>query len=196
MTFEETPLAGAFVVRLEPHRDHRGYFARAWCGREFAARGLPADLVQANLSHNEKRGTLRGMHLQLPPSREGKLVRCIRGRIYDVIVDVRQGSSTFLQHFGIELAAGEHEALYVPPGMLHGFQTLEDDTDVFYQMTDYHAPELAFGARWNDPAFGIHWPIAEGLIMTERDASYPDFDRPAYERLAFGVASSESVSRV
>lgn len=120
--------------------------------------------------------------MQLPPSQEGKLVRCTRGRIYDVIVDLRPASPTYLRHFGVELTAREHNALYIPPTMLHGFQTLEDDTDVSYQMTDYHRPELAFGARWNDAAFAIPWPIKNGLIMADRDAAYPDFDASIYER--------------
>jgi len=179
--FEKTPFAGAFVVEIEPHRDHRGYFTRTWCADEFANEGLPGKMTQASLSHNDKRGTLRGMHLQLPPSREGKLVRCIRGGIYDVIVDLRPESGTYLKHFGIELTAHLHNALYIPPGMLHGFQTLEDDAEVFYQMTDNYAPELAFGARWNDPAFGIEWPVEDAVIMAERDATYPDFDAEAYE---------------
>jgi dTDP-4-dehydrorhamnose 3,5-epimerase len=180
--FEETPLAGAFVVEIEPHRDHRGYFARTWCTHEFADGGLPGACVQASVSHNSKRGTLRGMHMQLPPSREGKLVRCTRGSVYDVIVDLRPDSRTYLQHFGIELTAERHEALFIPPTILHGFVTLEDDADVFYQMTDFFSPELAFGARWNDPAFGVRWPIENDLIMIDRDATYPAFDRAAYER--------------
>jgi dTDP-4-dehydrorhamnose 3,5-epimerase len=170
-------------VSIEPHRDHRGFFARTWCAREFAAKeDLPTHFVQASLSRNERRGTLRGMHMQLPPSREGKLVRCTRGRIYDVIVDLRPASSRYMQHFGIELSAAEQQALYVPPMMLHGFQTLEDDSDVFYQMTDFQVPELAFGARWNDPTFGIRWRITNDLMMAERDATYSDFDRADYER--------------
>ncbi len=182
MRFEETPLPGVFVVEIEPHRDHRGYFARTWCTKEFTSAGLPTRAVQASVSHNERRGTLRGMHMQLLPSQEGKLVRCTRGRIYDVIVDLRPSSPTYLQHFGVELTADAQEALYIPPTMLHGFQTLEDETDVFYQMTDFHVPELAFGARWNDPAFGILWPIESALIMADRDATYPDFDSIGYER--------------
>ena len=182
MKFESTPLAGAYVVNIEPHRDHRGYFARTWCTAEFARQGLPGKMVQASLSHNEKRGTVRGMHLQLPPSQEGKLVRCIRGRIYDVIVDLRPSSETYLRHFGIELDASTHNALYIPPTMLHGFQTLEDDAEVFYQMTDFYSPELTFGARWNDPAFGIEWPIEGSVVMADRDATYPDFDGADYER--------------
>ena len=178
-------------MEIEPHRDHRGYFARTWCAREFATHDLPAQFVQASLSHNAKRGTVRGMHMQLPPSREGKLVRCMRGRIYDVIVDLRPRSPTYLQHFGIELTAERQNALYIPPWMLHGFQTLEDDTDVFYQMSDFYAPELAFGARWNDPAFGIRWPIEQGVVMAERDASYADFDRAAYEGRAATAIGDE-----
>ena len=192
MRFVETPLPGAFVVTIEAHRDHRGYFARTWCAREVAGAGLPAQVVQTSISHNEKRGTLRGMHVQLPPSQEGKLVRCTRGRIYDVIVDLRPGSPTYLEHFAVELTARAHEALYIPPTMLHGFQTLEDDTDVFYQMTDFHAPELAFGARWNDPAFGIPWPIDKGLIMADRDATYADFDAAAYEARTLATAEGRA----
>lgn len=183
MRFTETPLAGAFVVEIEPRPDARGYFTRTWCTREFEAHGLPPRLVQASLSRNLRRGTVRGMHLQLPPSQEGKVVQAVRGRIYDVIVDLRPGSPTFLQHFGIELTAEAHNALYIPPGMLHGFQTLEDDCEVFYQMTDFHAAELAWGARWDDPAFGIRWPLDSDLTLAERDRSYPDFSRSEYERL-------------
>jgi dTDP-4-dehydrorhamnose 3,5-epimerase len=181
VNFEATPLPGAILVKIEARRDPRGYFARTWCTREFAEANLPAEFVQASVSHNEKRGTLRGMHLQLSPSQEGKLVRCTRGRIYDVIVDLRPDSPTYLRHFGLELTANGHEALYIPPSMLHGFQTLEDYSDVFYQMTDFYVPELAFGARWNDPAFGIRWPIETNLTMADRDATYPDFSRPTYE---------------
>lgn len=182
MRFAETPLPGAFVVELEPNVDFRGYFARTWCTREFADAGLPAELVQASLSHNVKRGTLRGMHMQLPPSREGKLVRCTRGRIFDVIVDLRPQSRAYMRHFAIELTADAQRALYVPPTMLHGFLTLDDDTDVFYQMTDFYAPAIGFGARWNDPAFGIRWPFEDDLVVAERDATYPSFDRRGYER--------------
>lgn len=185
MRFSETPLPGVFVVEVEPHQDARGYFTRMWCAREFGEReGLPTRFVQASLSHNTRRGTLRGMHMQLPPSREGKFVSCTRGRIYDVVVDLRPGSTGYLKHFGVELTAARHEALYIPPTMLHGFQTLEDDTDVYYQMTDFYEPDLAFGARWNDPEFGIRWPIETDLTMAERDAKYAEFDRLAYEKRA------------
>src|SRR5690606_35425677 len=131
------------------------------------------------------------MHMQLPPSREGKLVCCTRGRIYDAVVDLRPSSPTYLEHFGIELTADAHEALYIPPTMLHGFQTLEDDTEVFYQMTDFYAPDLTFGARWNDPTFGIRWPFETDLIMVERDAKYADFDRAAYEKIWRTTAEAE-----
>jgi dTDP-4-dehydrorhamnose 3,5-epimerase len=181
--FRATPLAGAFVVEVEPHHDTRGYFTRTWCAEEFERQGLPSRLAQASLSRNRHRATVRGMHTQLPPSREGKVVSCARGRIHDVIVDLRPDSSTFLAHFAVELSAEAHNALYIPAGFLHGFMTLEDDCEVFDQMTDVHAPHLAFGARWNDPVFGIEWPIKQGLVMSDRDREYSDFDRAAYQRL-------------
>lgn len=164
------------MVELEPHADERGFFARLWCAREFEQAGLSEYLVQASLSRNDRRGTLRGMHLQMPPSSEAKLVRCTRGSIYDVVVDLRPDSETYLRHFGVTLTAKEGKALYVPPLMAHGFQTLEDNTDVLYQMTDYYAPQLGCGFRWNEPAFAIEWPIAGELIMHSRDRAYPDFD--------------------
>jgi dTDP-4-dehydrorhamnose 3,5-epimerase len=178
--FTQTPLAGAFQVDIEPHRDARGFFTRLRCEREMTEHGLPGHFVQASLSNSIRRGTIRGMHLQLPPSREGKLVRCVRGRILDVIVDLRPGSPTFLRHFAIELAAELHNALYMPPLMLHGFQTLEDDCEVMYDMTDVFAPDLGFGARWNDAAFGISWPITREVTIADRDAGYADFDVAAY----------------
>jgi dTDP-4-dehydrorhamnose 3,5-epimerase len=180
MRFNETALHGATLIEVEPHADSRGFFTRVWCERDFAGNGIPARFVQASLSHNLRRGTVRGMHLQLPPSKEGKLVRCIRGAIHDVIIDVRPDSPTYLRHFGVRLDAGRYNALYVPPLMLHGFQTLTDDCDVWYEMTDVYAPELGFGARWDDPAFGIEWPIRDGVVIVERDASYPDFDSNAF----------------
>jgi len=178
--FTETELRGAYVVEPEPRQDMRGFFARLWCEREFAALGLHARVVQVSMSRNLRRGTVRGMHMQLPPSREAKLVSCMRGRIYDVIVDLRPGSPTYLRHFAIELDAERHTALYIPPGMLHGFQTLEDDSEVLYHMSDFHAEHLAFGARWNDPAFGILWPESPQIVILPRDAEYPDFDSDAY----------------
>ena len=173
-------LPGAAVVELEPNVDDRGFFARTWCSREFEEAGLPSTIVQSNLSYTRMRGTMRGLHYQRPPSREGKLVRCIRGAIVDVILDVRPDSPSFLEHAAIELSAANRLGLYIPPGFAHGFQTLEDDTEVWYEMTDYYQPGVTAGLRWNDPAFAIDWPM-EPTHMNERDASYPDLDRAELE---------------
>jgi dTDP-4-dehydrorhamnose 3,5-epimerase len=180
MKFDALGLAGAFLVELEPHVDDRGFFARTWCSDEFAAAGLPAEIVQANLSENLLRGVLRGLHYQRPPSREGKVVRCLKGGIYDVIVDIRPDSPTFLQHLGVELTPSNRLALYIPPGFAHGFQTLEPETEVWYQMTDRYQPGLSAGLRWDDPALGIEWPL-EPTAMNERDAAYPDLNRGGLE---------------
>jgi dTDP-4-dehydrorhamnose 3,5-epimerase len=180
MRFRETPISGVFVIEIEAHADERGFFARTWCAREFGAHGIADALVQTSISRNERRGTVRGMHMQLPPSRETKLVRCTRGAIYDVAVDLRPESPTFLRHFGVELAATAYNALLMPPLVLHGFQTLADESEVLYQMSDFYAPELGFGARWDDPAFGIRWPIRAPVTMLARDAEYPDFDVADY----------------
>ena len=161
------------MVDIDPHKDERGFFARTWCSREFEKNGLPTNFVQASISNSSKSGTVRGMHYQGPPSREGKLLRCIRGRIFDVIIDIRPKSKTFLQHESIELSAESHRTLYVPAGFAHGFQTLEDTTEVFYQMTDFHEPELAGGFRWNDPALSIDWPRPV-TVISKRDRNYPD----------------------
>jgi len=174
--FTPTPLAGAWVVELERHEDERGFFARTWCRRELEARGLDARLVQCSMSRNTRRGTLRGLHWQAPPHAEVKLVRCSRGAIWDVMVDVRPSSPTYTRHFGAELTAENGLALYIPEGFAHGFVTLADDSDVVYQMTEYYEPAAARGARWNDPAFGIPWPVARP-ILHPRDAGYPDFVR-------------------
>ena len=181
MQFRETPIRGAFVIEIDAKGDERGFFARTWCANEFREHGLPDSIVQTSMSRSERRGTVRGMHLQLPPSREAKLVRCTRGSIYDVIVDLRPDSPSYLQHFGVELAASAYNALLIPPLSLHGFQTLADGSEVSYQMSDFFAPELGFGARWDDPAFGIEWPLSEGITILQRDAEYPDFNASAYE---------------
>jgi dTDP-4-dehydrorhamnose 3,5-epimerase len=173
-------LPGAAVVELELNIDDRGLFARTWCSREFAEAGLPSTIVQSNLSHTHLRGTIRALHYQRPPSREGKVVRCIRGGIFDVIVDIRPDSPAFLKHVGVELSAANRLALYIPPGFAHGFQTLEADAEVWYQMTDFYQPGLTGGLRWNDPAFAIQWPL-EPTTMNERDATYPDLDRGELE---------------
>lgn len=154
--------------------DERGFFARTFCSEEFAAQGLNPRVAQCNLSHNRKRGTLRGMHYQAPPRAEAKLVSCTRGAVYDVIIDLRAGSQTYCRWFSAVLRAGENRMLYVPEGFAHGFQTLEDDTMVFYQMSEFYAPECARGVRWDDPAFGIRWPVAEKII-SDKDRRLPDF---------------------
>ena len=190
MRFRETPLAGAFVVEIEAHADARGFFARTWCSREFAAHGLDPELVQASISRSALRGTVRGMHLQLPPSREAKLVRCTRGVIYDVIIDLRPSSPAYLRHFAIELSAQSCNALYVPAQLAHGFQTLEDDSEVLYQMSDFYAPELGFGLRWNDPAFGIQWPERDRITILPRDGQYQDFNAGRFETLLRSASAS------
>lgn len=174
MIFKETVLAGAYVVELEERRDERGSFARTFCEREFAAHGLPTRFPQSNLSRNRLAGTLRGMHFQVAPYAESKLVRPTTGAIYDVIVDLREGSRTRLQSFGIELRASDGTALFVPAGFAHGFITLADDTDVAYQMGEFFQADAASGFRWNDPAFSLRWP-REPVVIATRDASYPDF---------------------
>lgn len=175
MRFEPTAIEGAFLVVPEKLEDPRGFFARTFCERELAAKGLAPRFVQQSVSQNTQRGTLRGMHWQGPPHEEAKLVRCTSGRIWDVILDLRPASPTFRQHFGVELAASEHTALYVPEGVAHGFLTLAPYSEIFYQMSVAHHPESACGVRWDDPAFGIGWPEPVQVI-SERDATYPDFE--------------------
>ncbi|AMN47438.1 dTDP-4-dehydrorhamnose 3,5-epimerase [Steroidobacter denitrificans] len=180
MQFEPLTIAGAMRVRIEPHTDHRGFFARTFCTAEFARAGLPTEALQASISYNAKLGTVRGMHFQWPPSHEGKLVRCLRGKLFDVLIDLRPDSATYLQHQGLLLDQDNRAAVFIPAGVAHGFQTLTDHTEVLYQMTDVHAPDLAGGVRWNDPMFGIPWPLGQPIIA-ERDAGYPDFDRARFE---------------
>ena len=174
MIFSATPLSGAYVIDLERREDDRGFFARTWCRREFEEMGLNTNLVQCSISYSARRGTLRGMHWQVSPHEEAKLVRCVRGRIWDVVIDLRPESPTYTQHFGVELAAATGRSLYIPEGMAHGFVTLVDHTEVFYQMSHQYEPAAARGLRWNDPSFGIAWPVAEP-ILHERDATFPDF---------------------
>jgi dTDP-4-dehydrorhamnose 3,5-epimerase len=172
--FTPTPLEGAYIIELEPFADERGYFARTFCRNEFEAHGLNPCVAQCNVSFNRKRGILRGMHYQDAPFWEVKVVRCTRGSIYDVIIDLRPDSDTFKKHFGAELSAANSKQMYVPEGFAHGFQVLEDDSEVFYQMSQFYSPDHARGVRWNDPAFGIQWPVPDP-IMIDRDSSYPDF---------------------
>lgn len=171
MRFAPTPLAGAFLVELERLADERGFFARSYCEDEFRRHGLPPALAQCNVSWNRRRGTLRGLHYQAAPHEEAKLVRCTRGAIWDVIVDLRAGSPTRWRWHAAELNAENRLAFYVPEGFAHGFQTLADDTEVLYQMSEFYHPELARGLRWDDPKLGIRWPLAEAIV-SERDRSY------------------------
>lgn len=174
MTFTETKLGGAFLIDVDRKKDIRGYFARVFCVEEFHAKGLNAQVAQCSISFNRRKATLRGMHWQVAPRAEAKLVRCTRGAIFDVIVDLRLQSPTRLQHVTVELSEDTERMLYIPEGFAHGFQTLTDDTEVFYQMTEFFAPDCGRGARWNDPAFGIAWPLSNP-IMNDRDRSWPDF---------------------
>lgn len=175
MIFTKTPLKGAFVVEIEKHTDDRGFFGRSWCRREFEEHGLNPRLVQCNISFNPKRATLRGMHFQRSPFEEAKLIRCTMGSIYDVIVDLRPDSGTFRQYFAVELNAENRKMLYVPEGFAHGFLTTCDNSEVFYQMSEFYAPDHGRGFRWNDPAFGIAWPL-EVEIISDRDSNYSDFE--------------------
>ncbi|MBK9170093.1 MAG: dTDP-4-dehydrorhamnose 3,5-epimerase [Bryobacterales bacterium] len=174
MIFTQTKLPGVVEVALDEHADDRGFFARAWCTGEFETHGLPARIVQCNVSFNKRKGTLRGMHYQDIPWQEAKLVRCTSGAIYDVVVDLRPSSATFRSWLGVVLSAENRRMLHIPEGCAHGFLTLEDRTEVFYQMSEFYHPEAARGFRWNDPAFGISWPM-EPVVISGRDSTYPDF---------------------
>ena len=174
MKFLETKLAGVFEVRIEPHSDERGFFARTWCQDEFEARGLNSRLVQCSISVNTRKGTLRGIHYQLEPYAEAKLVRCTRGSIYDVVLDLRVNSPTFKDWIALVLTADSRNMVYVPEGCGHGFLTLEDGSEVFYQMSAFYNTESARGVRWDDPAFQIAWP-AKVEVISERDRTYPNF---------------------
>ena len=175
MRFLETEIPGAYVLELEPYADERGSFARIWCRDELAAHGLTAELSQSSISRNRKAGTLRGMHFQRAPHQEAKLVRCTRGAIFDVVLDLRPGSPAYTSWFGVELDAETGSALYVPEGCAHGFQTLVDDTEVLYFISRPYAPEASTGVRWDDPAFGIEWPGTAQRTMSDRDSAWADF---------------------
>ena len=174
MQFTETQLPGVFVIELDRHEDERGWFARTWCREEFARHGLPVELAQSSISHNAQRGTLRGMHFQMAPHAEAKLIRCVAGAVHDVALDLRPDSPTFKQSFAAELSAENGHALFLPEGIAHGFQTLVDNSALHYQMTASYVAEAATGVRWNDPAFDLEWPVAEPLL-NERDQAWPDF---------------------
>lgn len=174
MKFTETPIRGAMIVELEKHEDHRGFFSRAFCKKEFENHGLENQIVQCNFSKSRKKGTLRGLHYQSEPHSEVKMVRCVNGSIYDVIVDLRKGSPTYKQWFGLKLSEENYKMLYIPKGLGHGFQTLEEDSVLFYMVTEFYNREAEGGVRWNDPAFGIEWPLDVSDI-SEKDKAYPDF---------------------
>ena len=176
MIFTETRLAGAFTIDVERHEDERGFFARLWDGEELAAHGLDARVSQSSIAYNRVAGTLRGLHFQLPPFAETKLVRCTRGAIWDVIVDLRAGSPTFLEWVAVELTEENRRTLYVPEQFAHGYQTLVNASEVWYQMSAPHAPQAARGLRWDDPKLGIEWPDAARRVISERDLAWPDVD--------------------
>ena len=179
MIFRPTRFLGVWLVEIEPHQDERGHFARTWCRREFAERGLDTELAQASVSFNRERGTVRGMHFQRPPHEEAKLVRCTRGAIYDVALDLRPGSPTRGEWQGFELSAANAAALYIPKGLAHGFQTLEPDSEVFYQISEFYAPDAAAGLRFDDPEFRIAWPLPVAAISA-KDRAWPDYRAQAF----------------
>lgn len=174
MIFLETKLKGAFIIEPDRYKDERGFFARTWCQREFEMLGINKKPVQSNISFNKKKGTLRGLHYQAFPFGEAKLIRCTMGAIYDVFVDLRPESETYLQWYSVELTERSRKLLFIPEGFAHGFMTLRDNSEVFYQMSQYYIPDYARGIRWNDPVFGIRWPL-EVKVVSDKDRAYPDF---------------------
>ena len=175
MIFKETKLKDAFVIDIEKLEDTRGFFGRAYCRKEFEVQNLISRLVQCNVSFNKFKNTIRGMHFQQRPHQEVKLVRCTRGAIYDVIIDLRPLSSSYKKWVGVNLTVDNYRMLYVPEGFAHGYQTLKDETEVFYQVSQYYNPESERGVRWNDPAFGIQWPFAQSAVISDKDEKWPDF---------------------
>jgi len=175
MIFKATPLDGAFVIELEKHQDDRGYFARTFCQREFADQGLTTNIAQANSSLSRYKGTLHGMHYQTEPHAETKLVRCIRGAVFDVIIDLRPESESFCQWFGSELTADNGKMMYVPEGFAHGYQTLKDNSELFYMVSQFYTPEVEKGVRWNDKRFRISWPETNKILLSDKDRAWPDF---------------------
>jgi dTDP-4-dehydrorhamnose 3,5-epimerase len=171
--FTETRLKGAYTVDIEPFEDRRGYFARVWCKKELGQQGLVTDLAQCGVAYNRKRGTLRGMHYQRAPHTEVKVVRCTKGAVYDVIIDLRPDSETYRQWFALELTEENHRMLYIPEGFAHGYITLKDDTEVFYQISQYYDAGACAGVRWNDPVLGIEWPHFDEVIIADKDQRWP-----------------------
>jgi dTDP-4-dehydrorhamnose 3,5-epimerase len=176
--FVPLELEGAYLIQLEPHGDERGLFARTWCRDELTAQGLDVEVAQCSLSRNTHAGTLRGMHFQHPPHAETKIVRCTRGAIFDVIVDLRPGSRTHAAWVGVELSEERGNAMYVPKGFAHGFQTLTDGAEVFYMISTPYEPAASTGVRWDDPGFGIDWPAAPARTISDRDRGWPDYQPP------------------
>lgn len=176
MIINTTSLKDALIIDLKRIGDERGFFARAWCRAELADAGVEATVVQANIGYCAQRGTLRGLHYQKAPHEEQKWIRCVRGSVFDVIVDLRQDSPTYRKWLGVELSAEDRRMLYVPKGFAHGYLSLEDDCEVLYMVSEYYAPDHEAGIRWDDPAFGINWPVNEELILSEKDRNWPDFE--------------------
>ncbi len=174
MKFFETSINGAFIIEPDLIEDERGFFARSWCQKEFIRAGLNPNIVQCNISFNNMKGTIRGMHFQAKPHQEAKLVSCTQGAIYDVIIDIRTTSSTYKRWFAVELTAENYKMLYIPEGVAHGYQTLVGDSNVFYQMSEYFHSKSAKGIRWNDPLFNIDWPIMR-TIISDKDLKYPNW---------------------
>ena len=175
MKFTETPVAGAYVIDVNRLGDERGYFGRLWCEKEMADMGLVSQIKQSNVGFSPQKGTLRGLHFQTPPHQEVKMVRCTRGSVFDVVVDLRPDSPTYLKWHGLELNADNGSALYVPEGCATGYLTLEDDSEIYYHTSEFYAPQHATGVRHNDPAFQIEWPDVEISVMSDNDVSWPDF---------------------
>ncbi|MCB0190823.1 MAG: dTDP-4-dehydrorhamnose 3,5-epimerase [Anaerolineae bacterium] len=175
MEFAATNIADAFVIDIKKFEDHRGFFARGWCLNTFADHGIHFTPVQANIGFSAKKGTLRGLHYQAAPHQEAKLIRCVKGAVFDVIVDVRPESATYKQWFGLELSADNYTMLYIPEGCAHGYLSLQDNSEVFYQVSQFYAPGFEQGIRWDDPTFAIDWPIQENLIISDKDQNWPAF---------------------
>ncbi len=179
MEFVEQALQGVFVIDIDRQEDSRGWFARSWAEEEFASNGLVSRISQCSISYNKKQGTVRGMHYQAAPHQETKLVSCVRGSIADVVVDLRPDSDTYMKHITLELSAQNHRILYIPAGCAHGFQTQEDETEVYYQISTPYAPEFARGVRWDDPMLTISWPLPV-TVISDRDQQYPDFTKSSH----------------
>jgi len=185
MKFNEIPLEGAFTIDMEPMGDERGFFGRIFCSKEFTDRGIESRVVQANNSSSSQKGTLRGLHYQLTPQQETKLVRCIRGSIYDVILDMRPESSTFGQSFGTELSASNRRMMFVPKGFAHGFLTLTDDSEIIYFVSEFYSKKLERGIRWDDPKFNIYWPEIP-RVVSDRDKNHPNYDPLHHQNICIG----------